>query len=156
MSKELALVVQILDSVAKQFSIDSSRVYVTGQSMGGYGTWDVILRYPGKFAAAIPVCGAGDPTQAKLIADLPVWAFHGDKDHTVPVKGSRQMLAALKAAGSGARYTEYPGVGHDSWRKAWSEEELIPWLFQQQNKPDAGEGKKAAGVAQDGGQGGQG
>jgi len=133
-SKELKLVVQLLDSVEKEFSIDSSRIYVTGQSMGGYGTWDIILRYPKRFAAAIPVCGAGDPMQAKSITHIPIWAFHGDKDSTVPTKGSREMVEALKEAGGKIKYTEYKGVGHNSWSRAWKEKDLIPWLFKQKNK----------------------
>ena len=140
-SKELDLVVQILGAVEKEFRIDSSRIYVTGQSMGGYGTWDIVLRHPNRFAAAVPVCGAGDPTQAKSIAHIPIWAFHGDKDTAVPTKGSREMIEALKQAGSKGKYTEYPGVGHNSWSRAWSEEDLVPWLFKQHIKPDAGDGK---------------
>ncbi|NOU36918.1 MAG: prolyl oligopeptidase family serine peptidase [Kiritimatiellaceae bacterium] len=130
-SEQMKQVMEILDSVEKEFSIDPSRIYVTGQSMGGYGTWDIVLRNPHKFAAAVPVCGAGDPGQAKSIAHLPVWAFHGEKDPTVPVAGSREMIRALKEAGSAARYTEYPGVGHSSWTPAWKDKELIPWLFSQ-------------------------
>lgn len=136
-SKELELAVQILDSVEKEFSIDSSRIYVTGQSMGGYGTWDIILRYPKRFAAAVPVCGSGDPTKAKSIAHLPVWVFHGSKDGTVPTKGSRDMVEALKKAGGKIKYTEYEGMGHNSWSQAWKEKDLIPWLFKQHNKSDA-------------------
>lgn len=109
-SKELELVVQILDAVKKKFSIDSLRIYVTGQSMGGYGTWDIVLRHPNRFAAAVPVCGAGDPTQAKNIAHIPIRAFHGDNDTTVPTKGSREMIEALKQAGSKIKYTGYKGV----------------------------------------------
>ena len=133
-SKELELVEQILDLVEERFPIDSSRIYVTGQSMGGYGTWDIILRHPKKFAAAIPVCGAGDPTEVKGIAHLPIWAFHGDRDTVVPTKGSREMVAALKKAGCNIKYTEYKGVGHNSWSRAWKEKELVPWLFKQHNK----------------------
>jgi predicted peptidase len=133
-SKEFELVVQILDAVEKEFSIDSLRIYVTGQSMGGYGTWDIVLRHPNRFAAAVPVCGAGDHTQAKSIAHIPIWAFHGDKDTTVPTRGSREMVEALKKAGSKAKYTEYEGVGHNSWSRAWKEEDLIPWIFKQHNK----------------------
>jgi len=133
-SKELELVVQILDSVEKEFNIDPSRIYVTGQSMGGYGTWDIILRYPKRFAAAVPVCGSGDPTQAKSIAHLPIWDFHGSKDGTVPTKGSREMVEALKKAGGEITYTEYKGVRHNSWSRAWKEKDLISWLFKQHNK----------------------
>jgi predicted peptidase len=135
-SKELELAVQILDAVEKEFSIDPLRIYVTGQSIGGYGTWDILLRHPNRFAAAVPVCGAGDPAQAKSIAHIPIWVFHGDQDTIVPTKGSREMVEALKQADSKVKYTEYKGVGHNSWSLAWKEKDTISWLFKQHNKPD--------------------
>ncbi len=131
-SREMELVVEILDSVVEELSIDTDRVYVTGQSMGGYGTWDIVLRYPDRFAAAIPVCGAGDPSEAGAVADLPVWIFHGADDPTVPPSGAREMVKALKEAGGNPRYTEYPGVKHFSWEPAWKEDEIVPWLFKQE------------------------
>ena len=139
-SDPLKLAVQILDDVTSRCSVDTNRVYVTGQSMGGFGTWDIILRYPDTFAAAIPICGGGDPTEAKRITRLPVWAFHGGKDSTVPVEGTREMAAALKALRRApARYTEYPSVGHGCWRNAWKEKELIPWLFSQNRQKHSGQ-----------------
>jgi len=129
---EMKSVLDILNKVKTEFSIDPARIYVTGQSMGGYGTWDIILRNPQLFAAAIPVCGAGDPSKAKDIATLPLWIFHGSADPTVPVQGSRDMVKALTAAGSTSfKYTEFPGVQHASWIPAWKEQDLVPWLFQQ-------------------------
>lgn len=130
-SEQMKMVLEILRSMRKEFNIDPDRIYVTGQSMGGYGTWDIILRNPSLFAAAIPVCGAGDPERASSIAHLPIWAFHGEKDPTVPVSGSRDMLEAIKKAGGDMKYTEYPGVRHNSWKKAWEEKDLVPWLFKQ-------------------------
>ncbi|MCA1808098.1 MAG: prolyl oligopeptidase family serine peptidase [Lentisphaerae bacterium] len=130
-SEQMKRVLQILQSVQNEFNIDPDRIYVTGQSMGGYGTWDIILRKPNLFAAAVPVCGAGDPGQAARIAHLPIWAFHGEQDPTVPVSGSRDMRAAIKIAGGEMKYTEYPGVGHKSWENAWAEKDLVPWLFKQ-------------------------
>lgn len=130
-SEELKLAAEILDAVIKEFPIDPNRIYVTGQSMGGFGTWDMIVRFPDLFAAAVPVCGAGDPNKADSIKQVPVWAFHGAKDPTVPPDGSRKMVDALKAVGGNVRYTEFPDVGHASWNPAWSEPELIPWLFEQ-------------------------
>lgn len=131
-SNELKAVRELLDVVCAEFNIDSSRLYVTGQSMGGYGTWDMILRNPDLFASAIPVCGAGDPSEAAEICDLPIWIFHGSDDPAVPVTGSREMAEALQEEGSTAvRYTEYPGVGHGSWVNAWKEPTLVPWLFSQ-------------------------
>ena len=141
-SKQMALVQETLHSVVTKFSIDPARIYVTGQSMGGFGTWDVIMRNPKLFAAAVPVCGGADPSQSKSIAHLPIWIFHGEKDRVVHTKLSREMVAALRKAGSKVKYTEYPGVGHACWTRAWSEKELIPWLFKQRNRFAAGGGKK--------------
>ena len=125
-------VLGMLAGLRKEFSIDAGRLYVGGLSMGGYGTWDVIMRHPKMFAAAFPICGGGDVSEAGRIADLPIWNFHGDADGAVPVDRSRKMVAALKKAGSTKiRYSEYPGVGHNSWERASVEAELIPWLFSQ-------------------------
>ena len=130
-SQNMALVLPLLDSVLEEFEgkVDLDRIYVVGFSMGGYGTWDLIVRHPGRFAAAVPVCGAGDPSKAEGIKDLPVWAFHGDKDGAVPVSGSREMVAALKKAGGEPKFTEFPGVGHNAWTPAWRNPELVAWLF---------------------------
>ena len=99
--------------------------------MGGYGTWDMIQRYPEMFAAAVPICGGGDETAADRIK-TPVWAFHGDKDGAVPVSRSRNMIAAIKAAGGQPKYTEYPGCGHNAWSRAFADPELLKWLFSHQ------------------------
>ena len=131
MGREMKLVLEILDSVQNEFSIDPARLYVTGQSMGGFGTWDIVLRNPDRFAAAVPVCGGGDSSQAKRVADLPIWVFHGGKDNVVPTEYSRDIVAALRKLGSKVKYTEFPGVGHGSWTPAWADENLIPWLFKQ-------------------------
>lgn len=139
--KQMELVLEILESVKNEFSIDPARVYVTGQSMGAYGTWYAILHHPHLFAAAVPVCGGGDPSLAERIAHVPIWAFHGEKDNVVSPDVSKEMYEALKRVGGKIRYTEYPSVGHDSWSKAWAEQELIPWLYQQHKKPDAGDAK---------------
>lgn len=133
-SKEMTLVVQILNAIEKEFSIDPTRIYVTGQSMGGFGTWDIIMRYPKKFAAAIPISGGADPSQAKNIAHLPVWTYHGDKDNAVPVSGTREMVEALKKADGKIKYTEYKDGKHNIWVRAWKGKELIPWLFSQKTK----------------------
>ena len=132
LSDEMHSALDILFTVKSEFSIDPARIYVTGQSMGGYGTWDAVLRCRKVFAAAVPVCGAGDPSKAKLIAHVPLWIFHGSDDPTVPVQGSRDMVKALTDAGSTSfKFTEYPGIKHDSWTKAWKEKDLVPWLFAQ-------------------------
>ncbi|MFP6584435.1 MAG: prolyl oligopeptidase family serine peptidase [Candidatus Hydrogenedentota bacterium] len=134
-------VLEVLDNLEKEFSIDHSRLYVTGQSMGGYGTWAAITTKPNRFAAAVPVCGGGNSGAVKEIVHLPSWVFHGEKDKVVPTQKSREMVAALKKEGSTVIYTEYPGMGHASWIPAWKETDLIPWLFKQENKSGADRGK---------------
>lgn len=127
------LLIGLIDSLRAEFSLDAERVYVTGQSMGGYGTWGVITRYPNRFASAAPVCGGGDPSAvARIVA--PVWAFHGADDQAVPVEQSRMMVEALEASGAKPRYAEYPRVGHNSWEKAYSDPELVAWLFAQRSR----------------------
>lgn len=112
--------------------IDRNRVWVSGISMGGYGTWNLAMYNPDLFAAAIPVCGAGDLNKAYALVDMPIWTFHGDADPIVPVSGTREMYAAVKAAGgNNITYTEYPGVDHGSWNNAFAEENLLTWLFAQ-------------------------
>ncbi len=107
---------EILDALQKEYTgIDAHRLYVTGLSLGGFGTWDAIERWPSYFAAAVPIAGAGDPTKAALLKNVPIWAFHGSADTTVPVAGSRDMIAAIQAAGGHPRYTEFPGQGHETW-----------------------------------------
>jgi poly(3-hydroxybutyrate) depolymerase len=133
-SVPLKLTLEALAALRKEFSVDEKRLYVTGLSMGGYGTWDVISRYPTLFAAAAPVCGGGDESVAPLIAKVPIWCFHGDADKTVPPERSRNMIEALRRAGGEPKYTEYPGVGHNSWDKAYAEPELATWLFEQRKR----------------------
>ncbi len=132
-SAALKLVMQGLADVMKEYSVDADRVYVSGQSMGGVGTWSLILHHPEVFAAAVPICGVGDPQQAANIR-CPVWVFHGAEDKTVPVACSRDMVQAMNKAGLTVKYTEFPEVGHASWKLAWNEKELAPWLFVQCRK----------------------
>ena len=131
-STELKMVKDLLETLKTQYNIDGSRLYVTGISMGGYGTWDFILRYPGMFKAAIPICGAGDPSKASLIASLPLRVFHSSDDPIVPVSGSRDMVNAINAQGPNNRnpfYTEYTDQGHFSWVNAYNSSGLVSWLF---------------------------
>ena len=119
----------------KQYGFDPDRTYVTGMSMGGFATFDLITRYPELFAAAVPVCGGGDPFLVSDIGKLktmPVWAFHGADDPIVPVARSVEMMDKLKAIGdSNVRLTIYPGIGHPAWRKAYVEDDLYTWLLAQ-------------------------
>jgi len=130
-STALAATFKLIDKLRSELPIDERRLYVTGLSMGGYGAWDAVQRQPQLFAAAAPVCGGGDPAFAAKMKDVPIWAFHGDKDTTVKPNRSREMIAALKAAGAQPKYTEYPGVGHDSWSRTYRDPALYEWLFAQ-------------------------
>jgi predicted peptidase len=115
---------------------DASKATLTGVSMGGSGTWDLITRHPGVFAAAIPVTGVGDPSRASVIAKLPIWAFHGTRDNISPIENARTMRRALQALGSNARFSELEGVGHDSWNQAYTQLETFRWLFQQRRSAE--------------------
>jgi predicted peptidase len=125
------LLFELLDSVLPTLPIDHKRIYVTGQSMGGYGTFYVVMKRPDLFAAAVPVCGGGIPAQANKFRGVPLWAFHGNADPVVPVQRSREMVEAIRAVGGSVTLTEYEGVGHNSWEFAYSEPELLSWLYAQ-------------------------
>jgi len=121
----------LLDHLLGEYKIDPQRVYLTGLSMGGYGTWSCIGEHPERFAAAIPICGGGDPSLGSLIGKLPVWAFHGDADQIVPVERSIEMVESVNSAGGNARFTRYLGVGHDSYTQTYANPEIYTWLLQQ-------------------------
>ena len=134
MSEPMKLAISVLYSVILNYRIDSQRVYIVGLSMGGYGTWDLIARFPELFAAAVPICGGGDENTASKIKHIPIWAFHGAKDKAVPVARSRNMINAIKEAGGNPKYSEYPELGHLVWDTAFSSSELWEWLFLQVRK----------------------
>jgi len=120
----------LVEHVAGARKIDRSRLYCTGLSMGGYGTWQMVARYPDLFAAAVPICGGGDPATAQKLVGIPIWAFHGDADRVVPVSRSRQMVDAVrKAGGTRVRLTVYPGVDHNSWHQTYASEKTYEWLL---------------------------
>ena len=130
--KTLGLVFDFIDTLLAHGGIDRQRVYIGGLSMGGFGTFEALWRRPDLFAAAFPICGGGSPEKARSYAPrLPIWVFHGDADQVVTVSHSRRMVQALRAAGARVKYTEYPGVGHDSWKNAFQEKELMGWIFSQ-------------------------
>lgn len=130
-SEPLGLTMELINQMILKYPIDTNRIYITGLSMGGFGTWDLISRYPEKFAAAIPICGGGDEKQAKNMVDIPIRAFHGTKDKVVQVARSRNMINAIKKEGGNPLYTEYPTLGHLCWNKAYSEPGLLKWMFSQ-------------------------
>jgi lysophospholipase L1-like esterase/dienelactone hydrolase len=127
----LKLAFAAIDALQKEYSIDPDRLYVTGLSMGGFGSWDIISRQPERWAAAAPVCGGGDPAKVVAAKNVAIWAMHGMQDEVVPVARSREMIDALKTAGASPLYSEYPYVKHDSWTTAYGEPELLPWMFAQ-------------------------
>lgn len=122
-------VVKVLEILQKKHNIDKSRIYITGLSMGGFGTWDMLMRYPKIFAAGIPICGGADETKAENIKDIPIWTFHGDLDQTIKAERSRNIVKALRKIGGKITYTEYKGVAHPSWKPAYKEKNLLAWLF---------------------------
>lgn len=130
-SKPMSLVISLVHELIRQNRIDTNRIFITGLSMGGYGTFDAIMRYPGLFAAAVPVCGGGDTSKASLIAHIPIWMFHGADDTVVSPEFSINMTRALFHAGARPGFTLYPGVGHFAWLAAYSDQQMIEWMFSQ-------------------------
>ncbi len=121
----------LLDEAQRTYRIDEDRIYLTGLSLGGYGTWDLAARNPHRFAAIAPIAGAGDPLDAPRLRDLPIWIVHGESDDTVPVSKARRMLAALQAVNGEVKATIYPDAGHDSWTATYQNPELYRWFLEQ-------------------------
>lgn len=130
----LPLALEALDEFIQNHPIDQDRIYVTGQSMGGAGTFGALALRPDFFAGAIPVCGGWELKGASKIKAVPIWVFHGDQDKVVPVNYSRKIVEAIKAEGGSPIFTEFAGVGHDSWNKAYSDQRTWDWLFGQKRK----------------------
>ncbi len=132
---QLQVAIDILKKSLDEFPVDRNRVYLTGLSMGGFGSWELAMRHPELFAAVVPICGGGDESNAKRLANVPVWAVHGDKDGAVSVDRTRRLIALIKQAGGNPKYTELKGVGHNSWTSAYKDPKgVIPWMFQQSLK----------------------
>lgn len=125
------LALEIVDELCREFPIDQQRIYVTGQSMGGAGTWNVMRHRPKFFAAAVICCGSVAPEDGTASIETPLWNFHGDSDQTVPVSLSRDRIAARRKAGGRPLYTEYAGVDHNVWEWAYTEPALVKWIFGQ-------------------------
>jgi len=122
----------LLDDVVSSYRVDKDRVYVTGLSMGGFGTWALAAAYPERFAALVPICGGGNTADAKKLAGIPIWVFHGAKDNVVPPSRSENMVKALKEAGAkNLKFTLYPKANHDSWTETYNNSEMWAWLLQQ-------------------------
>jgi predicted peptidase len=135
LGEEARAVLGMLDETERKYPVDRNRVYLTGLSMGGYGSWALAIQDPQRWAAVVPICGGADETQASKLVGVPIWAFHGSDDKAVPVERSQKMIAAIRAAGGSPKYSELPGVGHNSWTPAYTDPEgVIPWMFGQVNR----------------------
>ena len=131
-TRPVQMVLDLVQHMQQSGNVIVEQIYLGGLSMGGFGTFDILWRMPGFFAAAFPICGAGNPDKVNAYAkNFPIWVFHGGSDPVVPPANSRVMVRALQASGAKVKYTEYPGVGHDSWNNAFAEPDLLPWLFRQ-------------------------
>jgi predicted peptidase len=127
--------IALVDEIVVNYAVDKKRVYPTGLSMGGFGTFEVARRHPTRFAAVAPICGGlhilVDPGMtAQVLKGLPIWVFHGAKDDTVPVESSQVVVDALKAAGSSVKFTVYPNADHDSWTETYDNPDFYDWLLQ--------------------------
>jgi len=121
-------VVWLTEEIMEKYNVDTERVYLTGLSMGGFGTWRTVTKYPEMYAAIAPICGGGDPAKAHRIKDIPIWVFHGAKDDIVPLKRSEEMYEALKEYGK-IEFTVYPEANHDSWTETYEKPKLYEWLL---------------------------
>jgi len=124
----------LLKDIVDNYNVDEDRIYVTGLSMGGFGTWELAIKYPNRFAAIAPICGGGNFHLADVLKDLPIWVFHGAKDNVVPLKSSQEMVDALEKVGGNVKFTIYPMAGHDSWTETYNNPELYEWFLKQKRK----------------------
>lgn len=131
---KIEVLINLLDDIAARYNVDTERIYLTGLSMGGYGSWALAAEYPERFAAVAPICGGGNRIMAFRLKDVPVWAFHGAKDPVVPLEQSEEMVNAIKAHGGDAKLTVYPNASHDSWTETYNNEKLYEW-FLEHRKP---------------------
>lgn len=131
----------LVDEICRDHRVDEDRIWLTGLSMGGFGTWSLAAARPDRFAAIVPICGGGRPDDAARIASIPTWAFHGAKDFVVPLAASQTMIDAVRKQGGEPKFTVYPDAGHDSWTAAYDDAALWEWLFAQSR---AGRGQAAA------------
>ncbi len=125
----------MLEGIGQKYRVDPNRRYLTGLSMGGFGTWKMASRYPDSFAAIAPICGGGEPIFARRMKNMPVWIFHGDKDKAVPVERSHQMAAAMKKHGGQPKLTVYPDLGHDAWTQTYANPKLYEWFLSHRRRP---------------------
>jgi len=130
--KEVELLAGLVDKLEREHHIDKDRIYITGLSMGGMGAFALAAHQPDRFAAAVPICGSGSAAMARKLTKLPMWVFHGEDDKVVPAEGSKKMVRLVNEKdGEHAKLTLYPGVGHNSWDKAYGDQAMWQWLFKQ-------------------------
>jgi len=129
-TEEVEVLINLLDDIVSRYNVDKERIYLTGLSMGGYGTWALACAYPERFAAIAPICGGGKRFMAYKLKDTPVWAFHGAKDNVVAIKESEDMVNAINEIGGTARLTVYPDAWHDSWTQTYNKKELYDWFLE--------------------------
>ena len=126
---KLDVLINLLDEIEASYHVDTDRVYLTGLSMGGFGSWALASKYPDRFAAIAPICGGGMMIMVPGLTDIPIWAFHGAKDKVVPLKESEEMVKMIKARGGNAKLTVYPEAGHDSWTETYNNPDLYDWFL---------------------------
>jgi len=122
-------VMALVDTTISECRIDLARVYLTGLSMGGFGSWLLAAQHAGRWAAVGPICGGGEPAEAPKIGKTPVWTFHGGQDKTVPPERTKEMVEALRAAGGNVKYTHYPDLAHNSWDRVYEGDDFYDWLL---------------------------
>jgi predicted peptidase len=123
------VLINLLDDIIARYDVDTERVYLTGLSMGGYGSWALASEYPDRFAAVVPICGGGNRIMSLFLKDMPIWAFHGAKDSVVPVEESKELVEAINARGGNAKLTIYPDANHDSWTETYNNQQVYDWLL---------------------------
>ena len=129
-TRKTEVLINLLDDIVTRYDVDTERVYLTGLSMGGYGSWALASEYPDRFAAVVPICGGGNRIMSIFLKDMPIWAFHGAKDSAVPVEESKEIVEAINARGGNAKLTIYPDANHDSWTETYNNKELYDWLLE--------------------------
>jgi len=127
---KVEVLINLLDDIVSRYEVNTERIYLTGLSMGGFGTWSLASEYPERFAAIAPICGGGNRIMALRLRDMPVWVFHGAKDRVVPLKESEEMVNAIRNRGGNVKFTVYPDAGHDSWTETYDNQELYDWFLE--------------------------
>ncbi len=127
---KVEVLINLLDDIIARYDVDTERIYLTGLSMGGFGTWSLASEYPERFAAIAPICGGGNRIMALRLRDMPVWVFHGAKDKVVPLEESEEMVNAIRSRGGNVKLTVYPDAGHDSWTETYNNQQLYDWFLE--------------------------